>query len=314
MNKINVPKIAVIGPVTKDKIVIGKRYEKISTGGCVFYCGRALGGLGIKTTVFMTLSQDDLWIKNNLSNNIKVIPIFKPETAYFENIYPRKSMDYRIQRAKPVNNPITINDLKGVDFNDFDYVILGSLQVHDFPLETIKYLSKFDTKVCMALQGFLRDIRNDKVYLREFKDKKNFLQYVDVAILNEDEAKSLIPGSKLEEICINISSMGPEETIITKGSKGSLIYSRKKDMIYKIPAFVTESVIDATGAGDSYLAGYVVKHLETNNLQKVGEFSAMTATLNLENRGHLDNSKIAINLRLKINKLLREEGIHKKYN
>ena len=179
------PQIAILGPLTKDRVVIRNRPEYISAGGAVFYCGEALTKLGVDTSIFITIAQSDLALTKHFSPNAKVIPIYKSETAYFENLYPRQNVDYRIQKAKPVHNPFLISDLHKNNFNRFEYTILGSLQNTDFPLETIEYLAKFKTKLCFAIQGFLRRIENNNVILREFQQKEKFLRHAYLVLMNE---------------------------------------------------------------------------------------------------------------------------------
>lgn len=302
------PKIAVLGPVTKDKIVIKNRYESTSPGGCVYYCGQALARLGAKTTIFMSVAEEDLWVKEHFDKEIKLNTILKNETIHFENIYPRKNIDFRVQKTKEVNDPIRLKDIKDINFSQYDYVILGSIQANDFTLNCVKQIAKFDTKLCLSIQGFLRTIEGDKVVLGKFRDKGKFLKQVDIVIMDENEAKSFMPGKSEEEICMDTAKLGPKEVIITHGTKGSVIFSN--DKLYRIPAFRTANIKDATGAGDSYLAGYIVKRFETENLLEVGEFAAMAATIDTENKGAFNKDKKTVEKRVGINRLIKREQIH----
>ena len=306
-----VSKIAILGPLTKDRVVIHNRPEYISAGGAVFYCGEALVKLGVDTTIFITIAEKDLWLTEQFSKKAVLKPIYKEETAYFENLYPRRNVDYRIQKAKLVYNPFLVKELEKVNFNEYQYLILGSLQNSDFPLETITFLAKFKTKLCFAIQGFLRRIENENVLLREFEQKESFLRHAHLVLMNEMEAQAFMPYTSFEDICRKTAKLGPEEVIITKGSKGSLIYLKKRDQFFSIPAFVTSNIKDATGAGDNYLAGYLLKRTETDNIQEAGEFAAMTATLKLEREGAFNKSRTEVEQRLKIHRLLKAEELAK---
>jgi len=74
---------------------------------------------------------------------------------------------------------------------------------------------------------------------------------------------------------------------------------------------VTSNIKDATGAGDNYLAGYLLKRTETDNIQEAGEFAAMTATLKLEREGAFNKSRTEVEQRLKIHRLLKAEELAK---
>jgi sugar/nucleoside kinase (ribokinase family) len=76
---------------------------------------------------------------------------------------------------------------------------------------------------------------------------------------------------------------GTKEIIITLGSKGSLIY--KDEIFYEIPAFRPTAVTDATGCGDTYMAGYLYQRSKGRSIQYAGEFAAAMATLKIESSG-----------------------------
>jgi sugar/nucleoside kinase (ribokinase family) len=85
---------------------------------------------------------------------------------------------------------------------------------------------------------------------------------------------------------------GMEPCIITLGSEGSLIYT--EGTFYKIPAFKPTAVIDATGCGDTYMAGYLWKRVQGSHVQAAGEFGAALATLKVGSSGPFSGSPTRI--------------------
>ncbi|MCH7759269.1 carbohydrate kinase family protein [Patescibacteria group bacterium] len=82
----------------------------------------------------------------------------------------------------------------------------------------------------------------------------------DVLIINQDEAKELVLSvKKIKKLAIRvllkeIYKMGPKIVAITVGPKGAYAYDGKRVYYQKeMPA----KVINATGAGDSFSAGFV---------------------------------------------------------
>jgi len=57
--------------------------------------------------------------------------------------------------------------------------------------------------------------------------------------------------------------------------------------VTKIPLILADRFADSTGAGDTYMAGYLYLRARTDNLREVGEFAARTASSKLENYGPL---------------------------
>ena len=71
--------------------------------------------------------------------------------------------------------------------------------------------------------------------------------------------------------------------IITLGSYGSLIYAG--DKFYEIPAYQPKEVVDATGCGDTYSAGYLYTRALGADHEEAGRFAAAMCTIKLEHHG-----------------------------
>ena len=57
------------------------------------------------------------------------------------------------------------------------------------------------------------------------------------------------------------------------------------DTFYDIPAYPAHEVVDATGGGDTYSAGYLYKRLQGANPVEAGKFAAAMCTIKLEHNG-----------------------------
>jgi sugar/nucleoside kinase (ribokinase family) len=77
--------------------------------------------------------------------------------------------------------------------------------------------------------------------------------------------------------------LGVKEVIITLGSQGSIVY--KGGAFNEIPAFMPKQVVDATGCGDTYMAGYLWKKIAGGTVQESGEFGAAMATWKIQSSG-----------------------------
>ncbi len=80
------------------------------------------------------------------------------------------------------------------------------------------------------------------------------LARVDVLLVNDAEARELSGEPNLVAAARVIRAMGPATVIIKKGEHGALLFCG--DNIFAAPAFPLESVIDPTGAGDTFLGGF----------------------------------------------------------
>jgi sugar/nucleoside kinase (ribokinase family) len=94
------------------------------------------------------------------------------------------------------------------------------------------------------------------------------IERCDVLILNDEETRELALDDNLMTAGKKILEMGPKNLIIKKGEHGAVLLS--KNSYFAAPAFPLESVIDPTGAGDSFAGGFV------GYLAKVGRFNEAT--------------------------------------
>jgi len=90
------------------------------------------------------------------------------------------------------------------------------------------------------------------------------------------------------ESVYQIADLGVNEVIVTLGSKGSLIYTG--GVFYEIPAYKPDQVVDATGCGDTYMAGYLYMRSKNFDCVEAGKFGAAMATLKIESSGPFKGS------------------------
>ncbi|MGC9517900.1 MAG: PfkB family carbohydrate kinase [Methanomicrobiales archaeon] len=279
-------KVILIGPLTCDTI-IKNDFNYKSVGGPVYYQSGVFKSLNIDVDAFVTVSPHDENFTHYFPENINLIPISVEHTMEFYNIYPNSDPNHRIQKAIIPHNPINIKDLAVKDFSSYDAILLGPLSPFDIPIETYKYLSKFDIPICLGAQGYLRFLNNDKISLKPWDDYSIFLKYVERLFIDENEARIILGSnnSDLKSISKILAVHGPEEVIITCGDRGALIYSKKADKFYKISSFAPDKVIDPTGLGDTFMAAYIAKRFETDNLEECGRFASIISSMKLEKKG-----------------------------
>lgn len=71
--------------------------------------------------------------------------------------------------------------------------------------------------------------------------------------------------------------------LLTLGDKGSIIYT--EGVFHEIPALPPADLVDATGCGDTYMAGYLYKRSRGASYQESGTFAAAMCTLKLQDKG-----------------------------
>jgi sugar/nucleoside kinase (ribokinase family) len=81
------------------------------------------------------------------------------------------------------------------------------------------------------------------------------LRRVDVALLNEEEARALAGETHLARAADRLLDRGANAVIIKKGEHGALYHSREERFI--TPAYPVTALTDPTGAGDSFAGGFI---------------------------------------------------------
>lgn len=282
------PNFLLLGPVTRDTIIRkGSSYH--STGGPVYYHAGVLDALGVDATALVTVGKEDEDLLESFPSSLRIIPSFRDDTANFENYYPSHDPNQRKQRANLPCNPIGYEDLIDLDLKYFDAFLVSPLSPWDIPLETIRYLHQTGKPIYMGIQGYMRHLENFEVVLKPWENCNKFLPFLKIIFMDELEARMVlgIGYSDLEIIAQKLAALGPEEVIITMGDRGSLIYSSRLDKVHRIPAFPPHKTVDPTGLGDSYMAAYACKRLESPDPEKCGIFASQIASLKLEKQGAL---------------------------
>lgn len=166
--------------------------------------------------------------------------------------------------------------------------ILGEYEegvMSDFKLtsEDISFLASHD----MVVSGIWGMIENHLPAIKatgvpvafDFADKleheitRMALPFVDYAFFSNDHSEE----DELKSFMKEIHSKGPKVVVVTRGEKGSIAYDGKT---FYEQGIVDAEVVDTMGAGDSYIAGFLVgilKGLPIEEAMKKGmENSAIT--------------------------------------
>jgi len=270
--------ICCIGHITLDRVVTSTA-EKHMAGGTSFYFSKALRHMDLNYGLVTAIADSEMSFVTELrTSGTEVIAFSSAKTVYFENIYSA-NLDHRTQRVLQESDPFTVAQLSDIDADIFH---LGPLLANDISVELIRELSK-KSKVSLDVQGYLREVREQRVCAVDWKEKKEALQYVHILKADEAELEVLTGIEGIEAGAKEIAAWGVKEIVVTRASLGSVIYA--DGVFYDIPAFLPMVETDATGCGDTYMAGYLYQRVQGAGFQEAGEFGAAMASLKIESSG-----------------------------
>lgn len=87
----------------------------------------------------------------------------------------------------------------------------------------------------------------------KLEELKRVLARVDMAVINEGEARMLSGESNMVLAANKIREMGPRFVVIKRGEYGALLFTPED--VFFAPAYPLEAVFDPTGAGDTFAGG-----------------------------------------------------------
>jgi sugar/nucleoside kinase (ribokinase family) len=135
-------------------------------------------------------------------------------------------------------------------------------------------------------QGLLRGADDTgRIYHEKPAGIEEILGLFDIVKPNELEGK-VLTGIDCRrdpyEAARIIKAWGPKIVIVTLAELGSIIYDG--DRFIDIPPYRI-NLVDSTGAGDTYMAGFTFEYLRTHNLRKSGCFASCVSSIMIEQVG-----------------------------
>jgi len=279
--------ICCIGHITRDRIITqNPPMTTHCAGGSAYYMAWAFQALphDVDFHMITSVSREVMpEIERLREAGIKVTAYESPTNVFFENKYGA-NMDYRTQRVLAKSAPFSLRQLKDEEARVFH---LGTLLADDFTPKTVEYLAtKGD--VSIDVQGYLRTVDGEEVRSVEWTDKLRLLKHTAILKVNEWECQTLTGITDPYIAAEQIHDWGVREVIITLGGGGSVIYADGK--FYETPAYPPRQLVDATGCGDTYSAGYLYARARGMNYAESGRFAAAMCTLKLEHTGPFDHT------------------------
>ena len=120
---------------------------------------------------------------------------------------------------------------------------------------------------------------------REKQGQLDLMRKINLLLINEWEARQLFDTPNLVHAASKAMALGPDHVIIKKGEHGSLLFTR--DSHFSAPGYPLESVIDPTGAGDSFAGGLMgwlarTDDISEPNIRKAIVYGSAIASFNAE--------------------------------
>ncbi|MBM3896332.1 MAG: sugar kinase [Thaumarchaeota archaeon] len=138
------------------------------------------------------------------------------------------------------------------NYRKSEYVYLANNDP-DQNVAMIREFDKIKFSMCDTIEYWISTKRSSVIKM---------IKGVNAVVINDEEAKLLTGEYNLIKCAKKIMDWGTDYVIIKKGEHGSLLFF--EDVIFPSPAFSLETILDPTGAGDSF-AGAMIGYLAREN-------------------------------------------------
>ena len=223
--------------------------DKIIGGSCTYIALSAaffLPKVNVVAVVGDDFPQEYMDTLTSRGINLDGLQIKQGEKSFFWAGKYHNNMNSRDTLVTELNVLADFKPAIPASYQDCEYLMLGNL-TPQVQIEAIQGLNKRPKLVVMDTMNFWMDVAMD--------DLKRVLTMVDVLCINDEEARQLSEQYSLRTAAKMIMAMGPKTLIIKKGEHGALLF--QGDRMFYCPALPLEDVFDPTGAGDTFVGGFI---------------------------------------------------------
>lgn len=275
INKLNLPRGGMTLVDGELSAMIQKEIShleiKIATGGSVANAINGIAGLGVECGFIGAIGRDDLGLlfKNDmLKRGIKVLlkELELPTGRAVGFVSPGGERTFATYLGAAVE--MGPDDIAPELFTGYDLFFIEGYLVFNHALIMAAASAAKSAGLIVALDlASFNVVEANMEILNELVDN-----YIDIVFANEEEAKSFT-GMQPEAALRNLAGRC-DIAVVKVGKEGAFI--QQGDQKWHIPAIET-SVVDTTGAGDYFAAGFLAGLAIGYNLEKCGTIGALMA-------------------------------------
>ena len=278
--------ITAIGNPVYDYI----KTQKVDTkerilSGCSTNAALALAKMGERVKLIGAVGED---YKIRFIDDLKrfgidyeIVP--SKETGGFSLIYYD---DFGNRTLDLLGRAADVGSVDPSQYRDSKAVLIGPI-LGEVSFDEIKRIrDHYDGLFFCDPQGLLRGADDtNRIFHSKIDGIESTLGQFDIVKPNELEGK-VLTGIDCRQDPYSAAKMihawGPKIVALTLAELGSVIYDGTE--FIDIPPYEID-LVDATGAGDTYMAGFTFEYLRTGDLRRAGCYASCTSSIMIENVG-----------------------------
>lgn len=274
LNALNLPKgsMQLVDNKLSERIskTLKKFKSSMAPGGSAANTIHGLAKMGISTGFIFSVGNDDMGkIFEDSMKSVGVEPVVFHSDAPSGTAHAIVSPDGERTFATNLGAAFEFSEkqLSPEIFKDCDYCYIEGYLIDNRTVfqKTMKLAKESNCKIVLDLASY-NVVERNRDFLNEL------LPDIDIVFANEEEAKSLT--NKTTEEALEFIASKCEIAVVKVGSKGS--YIKRGDEVIKMGCHKVK-VVDTTGAGDMYAAGFLTGLIKGFDLKKCSESGSLLA-------------------------------------
>jgi len=248
--------LTVFGSTALDTIRTPKKVLKDVLGGAATFAAIS-ASFFVKPGLIAVIGDDFPKKYHNILKkyvDLKGLTVLDGKTFRYDGSYD-KTLSVRKTLKTELNVLADFKPNVPDEYKKSDFVYLAN----NDPEQNAKIINEFDNvrfSMCDTIEFWIATKRNAVIKM---------IKSVDAVVINDEEAKLLTKEENLIKCAKKMMSWGAKYIIIKKGEHGSLLFH--EDIIFPSVGFSLESILDPTGAGDSFagaMIGYLASKKKTS--------------------------------------------------
>lgn len=242
----------------------------LATGGSTGNAILGLACLGARTGFIGKVGDDEYGsfyrenlIKNGIDEKLLICDLPSGVASTFISPDGERTFGTYLGAA----STLKAEDLTPAMFQGYTYLLVEGylVQDHDMILRAIELAKQAGLQICIDLASY-NIVENDLEFFTML-----VRDYVDIVFANEEEARAFT-GKDAAEALKQIGQMC-SIAIVKVGARGSHILKGQDDIM--VSALPVSKVVDTTGAGDYFAAGFLYGLTCGYSLEKCGKIGSM---------------------------------------
>jgi len=253
---------------------------KTHFGGRAGNIALPLSYLGLKVAVAAFVGEDfekSCYKQALISNHVNIDKIHairgkeSPRSIVF---YAPKGKMFRF--FEPIDSSASTLNLRKVDFEHCAILYITAFDGEDSIRQIIKEANGVVKTVVVGL--------GEEVTRKNANFLRRIINFGDYLFLNNFELKILLERLGLSDTRdLILRSERLNSVVVTEGNLGSTLY--KKDETLKIPPVFPDQIVNTLGAGDAYVAGFILGLTKNYEAAKCAKLGSTLSSFALEQEG-----------------------------